>query len=75
MEIRAQLPRRGGRVGWHLIAAATALSGAFWQMATSGPEIAALYRSDSRLSHAVFDVEARVQRLLTALIRGFRAPT
>jgi hypothetical protein len=39
-------------------------------MATPRPEIAGLYRGDPRLSHAVFDVEARVQRLLTALIRG-----
>jgi AcrR family transcriptional regulator len=53
-----------------VIAAATALSGAFWQMATPGPEIAALYRRDPRLSHAVFDVEARVQRLLEAILRG-----
>jgi len=39
-------------------------------MATPGPEIAALYRSDPRLSHAVFDVEARVQRLLEAILEG-----
>jgi AcrR family transcriptional regulator len=58
-----------------LVAAATSLSGAFWQMATPGPEIAALYRSDPRLSHAVVDVEARVQRLLTALIQGLPTPT
>jgi hypothetical protein len=58
-----------------LIAAATSLSGAFWQMATPGPEIAALYRSDPRLSHAVVDVEARVQRLLAAIIQGLLAPT
>jgi AcrR family transcriptional regulator len=57
-----------------LIAAATSLSGAFWQMATPSPEIAALYRSDPRLSHAVVDVEARVQRILTALIQGLLAP-
>jgi hypothetical protein len=53
-----------------VIAAATALSGAFRQMATPGPEIAALYRPDPRLSHAVFDVEARVQRLLEAILQG-----
>jgi len=58
-----------------LIAAATLLSGAFCQMATPGPEIVALYRSDPRLSHAVVDVEARVQRLLTALIQGLLALT
>jgi AcrR family transcriptional regulator len=53
-----------------LIATATSLSGAFWQMATPGPEIAALYRTDPRLSHAVVDVELRLRRILTALIKG-----
>ena len=47
--------------GVDLIAAATSLSGAFWQMAAPGPEIAALYRSDPLLSHVVVDVQARVQ--------------
>ncbi len=32
---------------------ATAMAGAFWQMATPRPEAAALYRSDPRLAHAV----------------------
>jgi AcrR family transcriptional regulator len=57
-----------------LIATATSLSGAFWQMATPGPEIAALYRGDPRLSHAVLDVEVRVRRILTALIKGLVTP-
>jgi hypothetical protein len=39
-------------------------------MATPSPEIAALYRSDPRLSHAVVDVEARVQRLVEAILQG-----
>ena len=56
-----------------LIAAATAMSGAFWQMATPGPEAAALYRSDPRLAHAVVDVEPRVARLLTAMLEGMCA--
>src|SRR5258707_1068971 len=73
--VRRLLPALSGRAAVDLIAAATSLSGAFWQMATPGPEIAALYRSDPRLAHAVFDVEARVQRLLTALIQGLLAPT
>ena len=55
------------------IATATSLAGAFWQMATPGPEIAALYRTDPRLSHAVVDVELRLQRILTALIEGLLA--
>jgi AcrR family transcriptional regulator len=56
-----------------LVATATSLSGAFWQMATPGPEVAALYRTDPRLGHAVVDVEQRVRRILTALIEGLLA--
>jgi AcrR family transcriptional regulator len=54
-----------------LVAAATSLSGALWQMATPGPEIEALYRSDPRLAHAVVDVEPRVARMLSAMLTGF----
>ena len=68
--VRRLLPALSGPDAVDLVAAATSLSGAFWQMATPGPEIAALYRSDPRLSHAVVDVEARVQRLLAAVIEG-----
>jgi AcrR family transcriptional regulator len=64
------LPTLSSRDAVDIIAAATSLSGALWQMATPSPEVAALYRSDSRLSHAVFDVEARVERLLTAVLNG-----
>jgi AcrR family transcriptional regulator len=71
--VRRLLPPLSESDGVDLIAAATSLSGAFWQMATPGPEIAALYRSDPRLSHAMVDVQARVQRLLTALIKGLLA--
>jgi AcrR family transcriptional regulator len=73
--VRSLLPTLSEGDGVDLIAAATSLSGAFWQMATPGPEIAALYRSDPHLSHAVVDVEGRVHRLLTALIQGFLAAT
>jgi AcrR family transcriptional regulator len=54
-----------------LIAAATSLSGAYWQMATPGAEVERLYRSDPRLAHAVVDVEPRVARTLTAMLEGF----
>jgi AcrR family transcriptional regulator len=57
-----------------VIAATTSMSGAFWQMATPGPEIAALYSSDPRLSHAVVDVEDRVRRLTAAILRGLLTP-
>jgi AcrR family transcriptional regulator len=68
--VRRLLPGLTERDGVDLIAAATAMSGAFWQMATPGPEVAALYRSDPRLAHAVVDVEPRVARLLTAMLTG-----
>jgi AcrR family transcriptional regulator len=71
--VRRLLPGLSERDGVDLIAAATAMSGAFWQMATPGPEIAALYRSDPRLAHAVVDVEPRVSRLLAAMLAGMRA--
>jgi hypothetical protein len=71
--VRRLLPALSERDGVDLIAAATAMSGAFWQMATPGPEIAALYRSDPRLAHAVVDLEPRVARLLAAMLAGMRA--
>jgi AcrR family transcriptional regulator len=71
--LRHLLPRLTERDGVDLIAAATAMSGAFWQMATPGPEIAVLYRSDPRLAHAVVDVQPRVARLLQAMLAGLLA--
>ena len=71
--VRHLLPGLTERDGVDLIAAATAMSGAFWQMATPGPEVAALYRSDPRLAHAVVDVQPRVARLLEAMLEGMLA--
>lgn len=51
-----------------VIATATAMAGALWQMATPGPEIQRLYRDDPQLSHAIIDVEPRLTRILTPLI-------
>jgi AcrR family transcriptional regulator len=53
-----------------VIATATSLAGALWQMATPGPEVQALYRSDPRLAHAVVEVGPRLTRILTALLAG-----
>jgi AcrR family transcriptional regulator len=53
-----------------VIATATSLAGALWQMATPGPEVQALYRSDPRLAHAVVEVGPRLTRVLTALLAG-----
>jgi AcrR family transcriptional regulator len=56
-----------------VIATATSLAGALWQMATPGPETEELYRSDPRLAHAIVEVGPRLTRVLTALLAGFRA--
>jgi len=56
--------------GVDVIATATSLAGALWQMATPGTEVQALYRSDPRLAHAVVEVGPRLTRVLTALLAG-----
>ena len=53
-----------------VIATATSLAGALWQMATPGPTIRQLYRSDPRLAHAVVEVGPRLVRVLTAALTG-----
>ena len=53
-----------------VIATATSLAGALWQMATPGPEALELYRSDPRLAHAVVEVGPRLTRVLTAMLTG-----
>ncbi len=57
-----------------LIATATAMAGALWQMATPGAEVQALYREDPRLAHAIVEVGPRLTRILTALIAGCSGP-
>ncbi len=71
--LRRAFPAMTERDTTDVIAAATALSGAYWQMATPGPQIEHLYRSDPRLAHAVVDVAPRVTRTLTAMIEGLLA--
>jgi AcrR family transcriptional regulator len=53
-----------------VIATATSLAGALWQMANPGPEVQALYRSDPRLAHAIVEVGPRLIRILTNLLVG-----
>jgi AcrR family transcriptional regulator len=53
-----------------VIAAATSLAGALWQMATPGPDVAQLYRDDPRLAHAIVEVGPRLTRVLTSLLVG-----
>jgi AcrR family transcriptional regulator len=75
--VRERLPTLTDADGVDLVAAATSMAGTFWQIATPGPDVAALYRSDPRLAHAILDVEPRLARILTAMLDGLvaaRAP-
>ena len=56
-----------------VIATATSLAGALWQMATPGAEVRELYRSDPRLAHATVEVGPRLTRVLSALLTGLAA--
>ena len=55
-----------------LIATATSMAGALWQMAAPGTALRAFYESHPDLAHAVVDVEPRLTRILTALVAGMR---
>ena len=68
--LEERLPELGRTDALDLIATAVALAGAFWQIATPGPEVAELYRTDPRLGHAIIDVEPRLARILTATLQG-----
>ncbi|MFB7906735.1 TetR family transcriptional regulator [Kitasatospora sp. NPDC059146] len=68
--LREQLPTLDDQDVTDLFATAVSLAGAMWQIANPGPEVAALYRSDPRLAHAVVEVEPRLARILTATITG-----
>ncbi|WP_413807457.1 TetR/AcrR family transcriptional regulator [Streptomyces sp. OE57] len=56
-----------------LVATATSLAGALWQMATPGPRLRELYETDPRLGHAIVEVEPRLRRVLTAFLTGLDA--
>ncbi|WP_423463435.1 TetR family transcriptional regulator [Promicromonospora sp. MS192] len=68
--VRAALPGLTEQDGVDLIAAATSMAGTFHQIATPGPEVAELYRSDPRMAHALVEVEPRLARILAAMLRG-----
>ncbi|MEW2548816.1 TetR family transcriptional regulator [Streptomyces sp. NPDC047002] len=55
----------------NVVAAATALAGAFWQMAAPGTELRRFYEQTPELAHAVVDVGPRLAGLLTATLRGY----
>ncbi|TDC74639.1 TetR/AcrR family transcriptional regulator [Streptomyces hainanensis] len=56
-----------------VVATATAMAGALWQMAAPGTELRRFYESDPALAHAVVDVAPRLTGILTALLRGYGA--
>ncbi|MHB9757203.1 TetR family transcriptional regulator [Streptomyces sp. BYX5S] len=57
-----------------VIATATGMAGALWQMATPGPRLKELYASDPRLGHALVELEPRLRRVLAAQLTGLAAP-
>ena len=72
--IGSELKRRLGlssRQAADTVATATSMAGALWQMATPGPQVMALYRSEPELAHAIVDVEPRLTRILEGLITGY----
>lgn len=54
-----------------LVATATAMAGALWQMAAPGTALRDLYETDPDLGHAIVDVEPRLTRILTSLLNGY----
>ncbi len=67
--VAALSPAQAGNV----VATATAMAGALWQMAAPGTELRRLYESDPDLAHAVVDVAPRLTGILGALLRGYSA--
>jgi AcrR family transcriptional regulator len=68
--LRRAAPGLDGVAAVDLIAAATSLAGAFWQMANPTPAVGELYRTDPELTHAVVDVEPRLRRIVAAMLGG-----
>lgn len=67
---REALPGLTETAAVDLVATATSLAGTFWQISTPSAEVAELYRSDPRMAHALIDLEPRLRRILSALLRG-----
>ena len=54
-----------------ILATATSMAGALWQMATPAAEVLELYRNEPQLAHGIVDVDRRLTHILAALIGGF----
>jgi AcrR family transcriptional regulator len=57
--------------GRDIVATATCMAGALWQMAAPGTALRELYLRDPDLSHAIVDVGPRLTCILTGLMIGF----
>ena len=58
--------------GGNVVATATAMAGALWQMAAPGTELRRFYEDTPELAHALVDVAPRLADILTALLTGYR---
>ncbi|MBO3664892.1 TetR/AcrR family transcriptional regulator [Microbacterium stercoris] len=64
------IPSLGAQGARDVISAAVTLAGGLWQMATPGPVLAELYRTDPDVAHAAFDFGPALRRHLTAMLEG-----
>jgi AcrR family transcriptional regulator len=69
--VRRAAPALTADDAWDFMAAATSLAGALYQIATPGAQLEDLYRSDPRLAHSILDLEPRLTRMLTGMLKGF----
>ncbi|WP_328806171.1 TetR/AcrR family transcriptional regulator [Streptacidiphilus fuscans] len=56
-----------------VVATATSMAGAMWQMAAPGTRLRDFYESEPELAHAVVDVEPQLTDILRALLTGYAA--
>ncbi len=63
----------GERAAVDVIATATSMAGALWQMAAPGTRLRELYEARPELAHALVDVEPQLTRILAALLKGLCA--
>ena len=54
-----------------VVATATSMAGAMWQMAAPGTKLRAFYESEPELTHAIVDVEPQLTDIIDALITGY----
>jgi AcrR family transcriptional regulator len=59
----------------NVVATATAMAGALWQMAAPGTELRRFYEDTPELAHAVIEVGPRLNSILAALLRGYCTPS